>query len=118
MKKPYILIITAVLCLALTGSMSLANDPDIETLKQAVEMHPNDADAQYNFGVAYHKSGMYKEAIESYKQAIRIDPDHANAHYSFAYKTSNDRDSALEQYVILKSLDPELANKLLNRIGE
>ena len=46
------------------------------------------------------KSGMYKEKIEPYKQAIRINPDAADAH------------SALEQYKILKSLDPELANEL------
>ncbi len=54
----------------------------------------------------FQKSGMYKEAIESYMQTIRIDPDDADAH------------SALEQYKILKSLNPELANGLFSSVNE
>ena len=63
---------------------------------------------------------MYEEAIEPYKQAIKINPDSASAYFRLgaAYASSNDRDSAIEQYEILKSLDPELANELFNRIGE
>ncbi len=59
-----------------------------------------------------------EEAIEACKQAIRINPDNAEAHFALgaAYAFLNDRVSALEQYKILKSLDPERANKLFNRI--
>ncbi len=62
----------------------------------------------------------YEEAIESYKQAIRIDPDYADAHSNLglAYHYSNDRNSALEQYKILKELDTELANELFDEINE
>ncbi len=51
-------------------------------------------------------------------QAIRIDPDYALAHYNLglAYHYSNDRDSAIDQYKILKKLDTELANELFNFI--
>ncbi len=52
----------------------------IESFKQAVKINPDDADAHYNLGAAYSKSGKYQEAIESYKQVIRIDPDGALAH--------------------------------------
>jgi len=50
----------------------------------------------------------------------RIDPDNANAHYNLglAYFSLNDRDSALEQYKILKTLDTEMANELLKVINE
>jgi tetratricopeptide (TPR) repeat protein len=41
---------------------------------------------------------MHKEAIESFQQVIRINPDDTDAH------------SALEQYEMLKSIDPKLAN--------
>lgn len=118
MKKPYLLIITAILCLALTGSMSQANDPDIETLKQAVEANPDDADAYYNLGAAYGKLNMHEEAIEAYIQAIRIDPDNAEAHYNLGmlYNLSNDRSSAIKQYKILEKLDSEIANLLFNLI--
>jgi tetratricopeptide (TPR) repeat protein len=62
---------------------------------------------------------MHKEAIEAYKQAIGIEPDSAKAHFGLGYACvlSNDRDSALEQYKMLKSLDPKLANKLFNEIN-
>ena len=56
MKKPYLLIITAILYLVLTGSMSLANDSDAETieaLKQTVIINPENTNAYYNLGVAY-----------------------------------------------------------------
>ncbi|MHC4320997.1 MAG: hypothetical protein ACYST3_01855 [Planctomycetota bacterium] len=48
------------------------------------------------------KSGIYKEKIELYKQAIGINPGDADAL------------AALEQYEVLKSLDPKLANRLFN----
>jgi tetratricopeptide (TPR) repeat protein len=62
--------------------------------------------------------GKWKKAIESYKQVIRIDPDFALAHHNLglASLALNDRDSALEQYEILKNLDTEMANKLFNAI--
>ncbi len=59
---------------------------------------------------------MYKEAIEAFKQSIRIDPDSVQAHYNLgiAYVLFYERDSAVEQYNILKSLDSELADKLFD----
>ncbi len=83
MKKPYLLIITAILYLVLTAGMSLAKNSDAETieaLKQAVKINPDDADAHFNLGAAYFELGMYKETIEAYKQVIRINPDDADAH--------------------------------------
>ncbi len=83
MKKPYLLIITVILCLVLTGSMSLAKDSDVEEIeacRQAARENPDDATAHFNLGVAYLKSGMYKDAIEALKQAIKIAPVYAQAH--------------------------------------
>ena len=63
---------------------------------------------------------MVEKAIESYKQVLRIVPDLADAHYELGlvYVLSNDRDSALEQYKILKKLDTEVANELFDLIYE
>jgi len=55
-----------------------------------------------------------EEEVESYKQVIRINPDDADARFDLgvAYVLLYERNSALEQYDILKNLDSELANKL------
>jgi tetratricopeptide (TPR) repeat protein len=60
----------------------------------------------------------WEESIESYKQATRINPDYADAHccLGLIYVSLNDKDSALEQYKILKRLDSERANQLFNMI--
>jgi tetratricopeptide (TPR) repeat protein len=88
----------------------------IEAYKQAVRTKP-DYD---NLGNAYFKLGHYQDAIEAYKQAIRIKPDDAEAHYllGITYLIIGDKDSALEEYKILKTLDVELAKELFNLINK
>jgi tetratricopeptide (TPR) repeat protein len=90
----------------------------IENYKQAISIEPNNAIAQSNLAGAYEKLGRYEEAIEAYKQAISIKPD-AEAHYNLgvAYYKSGDKDSALKEYEILKTLDMSMANELLKIIN-
>ncbi len=90
----------------------------IMAYKQAIRIDPDYANAHYNLSLTYDKSEMYKESIESCKQAIRTNPDYVNVHYNLGsiYFFLNDRDSAIEQYEILKNLDSELANELFNQI--
>ena len=63
---------------------------------------------------------MYNEAIIAFIQAIRIKPDDADAYFGLgcAYISLHDKDSALEQYKILKNLDSGVANRLLNLINK
>ena len=85
---------------------------EIFDLKHNFEVHNN-------LGIAYGVLGKYKEATEAFKQAIRINPDDTDARLSLgiAYLSLNDRGSAVEQYKILKSLDPKLAKKLFSVIN-
>jgi|GEM_PF-7063152 len=99
-------------------------EKNIDSLKQVIEIDPEDDVAYLNLGNAYYKLERYPEAIESFKQGIRIDPEvtgAALAHYSLGVLylyINNDRGSALEQYKILKDLNKDLANKLFNAIYE
>ena len=71
-----------------------------------------------NLGMNYDELGRHSDAIEAYKQAILIKPDYAEAHLGLGltYLNLGDKSSALVEYKILKYLDTELANKLLNYI--
>jgi len=90
----------------------------IEAYKQTIRINPDDAIAYCNLGFAYDQLGFHEDAREAYIQAIRIDPDYAEAHYSLgvAYLLIKDRDSALNEYKILKELDINLANELFDLI--
>jgi tetratricopeptide (TPR) repeat protein len=48
-----------------------------------------------------------------------LKPDFGRAYYNLAlaYLSLNDRDSALEQYNLLKTIDPDRADKLYNVIN-
>ena len=61
---------------------------------------------------------MYKEAVESYTHAITVKPDYVPAYFNLgiAYIKLSDKASALKVYERLKSLDPQLAERLLNVI--
>ena len=60
----------------------------------------------------------YKESKEAYQQAIRLKPDFAEAHYGLGrtYLMLGDRDGALEEYNVLKTLDPKSAEELLKNM--
>ena len=87
-----------------------------EAIKQLVKLEPNDACKLFALlGLSYCDSGHYEEAVEAYKQAIEIDPDMGPAHYFLAevYLKMGNKDLALKEYEVLKTLEEELASELL-----
>lgn len=62
--------------------------------------------------------GMYNEAKESLNQSIKIEPNNTNARYNFALVCLelHDRNSALQEYKILKGLAPDVADKLSEKL--
>ena len=99
----------------------------IESYKQAIRIDPDLAGAYHNLGHAYRRTGSWKsgdkaleKAVVLYKKLIRINPDNAWAHQNLgrAYFLLNDRDSAIDQYKILKKLDTKRANDLFDLIYE
>ena len=92
----------------------------IKSYKQAVRLDPDFAEAHLYLGRVYNVSFKLKKAIKSFKQAIRLNPNYVDAHFllGVAYIGIKDRDSALEQYRILKRLNSdEKANFLFNGIN-
>jgi tetratricopeptide (TPR) repeat protein len=83
-----------------------------------LRVNPDDAEANCNLGLALAEQGKAQEAITHYIEALRIKPDFAAAHFhlALAYFMIGNRSSALEEHKILKTLNPELANTLSQKI--
>lgn len=94
------------------------NKDAVQAYKKAIRSKTNFADAQFNLGAIYAELGMYKEALEVLKQAVMLEPDYAEAHYNIGlvHLRLKDRPSALERYKVLKTINNNLAGKLLRVI--
>ena len=90
----------------------------IEACKQALRIDPDFTYAYILLSLIYGGLSRYTDAIEACKQALRIDPDNVDAHLSLGliYVKSGDRNSALDEYKILKGLDIDKANELFDLI--
>ena len=91
----------------------------IATTKRAVQIRPSMSGAHRNLGVYYGALGMYKEARVSFKHAVRLEPDNSSARYNHAIVCLelHDKDTAMEEYLILKASSPTIAKKLFKKIG-
>jgi len=86
--------------------------------QRAIKLDSTYVQAYLNLGVVYTEKGMYDQAIEAYKKILRYIPYHTKAYYNlgYVYTLKGDKEKALEQYNQLKSLDPQLAEKLKEAI--
>ena len=93
-------------------------DEAISHFTKALQIKPNYAEAHNNLGIALARRGKIQEAIGHHHEALRIKPNLPEAHYSLglAYLMIGNRDSALEEYRILKTINPDLANTLSQKI--
>ncbi len=92
----------------------------IEVYKYAIQITPDDADVHINLGIAFGRLGMYSQAITVLKRATELETHNAEAHYNlgFAYLLTENSNSALAEYNILKNLNTILANKLIEEIDQ
>jgi len=84
----------------------------------AVEADPEMEEAWIGAGVAHFHSGAYDDAERSFAGAVELSPDNARAVYGLGLSRlyKGDADGAVAQYVILKTLDRDLANDLYARV--
>ena len=88
--------------------------------RKTTELSPSFAQGYLGLGVTYNILGMNAEAVKALKKAVLINPRFAQAHYSLAlcHLWNGDQVSALEEYEILKGLDPNLAEQLMLLINK
>lgn len=78
-------------------------------------LHP---DMYYYLGNSYYYLDQVQEAIGAYQEAIKLRPNFAQPHLNLglAYAVVGDKKAALDEYTILRSIDPKRAEKLFNVI--
>ncbi|MFQ6082465.1 MAG: tetratricopeptide repeat protein [Candidatus Aminicenantia bacterium] len=86
----------------------------IQAFNKFLELQPDNPDGYYNLGAAYLQLKQYEAALKPLQRAAELNPNFTLAHYNLAitYFVLKDRFSANEQYKILRTLDPVLAEKL------
>ena len=92
----------------------------VDAFRQAIKIDPRNIEAYCNLGTVYGQLGRYTEAIDTLRQAAQLRPDFAEVHYGLcvAYLMSGDKNSAVKEHEILKTLDPQKANTLLNLMSK
>jgi hypothetical protein len=88
------------------------------SFREAIRKDPRYANGYFQIGYCNAQLGRYSEAIEAYKQAVLIKPGFVLAHFflGLTYLDLRDKNLAMSEYRILKDLDRDYANDLLNMI--
>ena len=89
-------------------------DLSIESCKKALALNPSYPYSYFEIGLVYASKEEYRKAVKCFKKAISLKPDYISAHYNLGviYVVLKDKNSAMEEYNILKKLDKKTANKL------
>jgi hypothetical protein len=90
----------------------------VDAYKNAIRTNPAIPSVYNKLGAAYIILGEYPLALDAFKQSISIDPRNPDTHFNLgvACILAGDKNGALEQYIVLKELDNDRAEKLLNLI--
>lgn len=88
--------------------------------KKTIELSPTFAQGYLGLGITYNILGFNVEAMKALKKAVLINPRYAQARHALAlcHLRNGDRASALEEYEILRGLDPDLADQLILLINK
>ena len=86
--------------------------------KRTIELSPSFAQGYLGLGITYDILGFNDKAMEALKKAVLINPGFAQARHALAlcYLRNGDRASALAEYEILRGLNPDLAEQLIQLI--
>lgn len=101
---------------ALLGDYSRA----VPSLKKSVLLNPKLAIAYANLAEVCYRAERYHDAVEAYTSLLALWPNNPNALYKLglAHVSLNEVGKAQAEYLSLKIVDPELADKLLQAINQ
>ena len=94
----------------LATTLSLLNRPReaVEALREACRLNPNDADSQYQLGLAWNEAGDVAQARRELEKAVKLNPRHAAAWYNLglAQNALGQPEAAIESLLRGESAEP------------
>jgi len=68
----------------------------------------------------YSRQGRHQEAIDLFRKVLEVEPRHVYANHALGvmYTVIGNKTGAMQQYYILKDLNPDLAASLLRSISQ
>lgn len=90
-------------------------EPGVDAYKKAIELKPKDVRAHIQLGIAYDYLRRFKESAAVYEQVLKLDFDNESARYwlILSYMSQRKKTAALEQYEILRKINPDMAAELV-----
>jgi cytochrome c-type biogenesis protein CcmH/NrfG len=100
------------------GHPPITTEADFETLKQAVERAPQNAQLIVNLANKYYDAGRYEEAIRYYQRALPLDPKNVSVltDMGTAHFYSGKPDEAIGLYNRSLAIDPSHVQSLHNLV--
>ncbi len=88
----------------------------LDALRKSIELRPNNAQAQYNFGIALREQGKYTEAWQAFRKAFSLDPENTEIGNSLAHIciSLQKQDEAIDTFQKLLLIRPEHPETLVN----
>lgn len=92
----------------------------IDSLKKSIELNPQLPLGYSNLAEVCFRSERFREAAEAYQALLDLWPENGSALYKLGltHLFLNDAQKAQGEYLLLKIVDPELAEQLLEAITE
>jgi tetratricopeptide (TPR) repeat protein len=77
-------------------------------------MKPTFTLGHYDLAIAYMKINKHQQALDEFKRVVELEPRHidANLKIGIEYLNLGNKDAAIQQYYVLKNIDPEQAQQL------
>jgi len=90
----------------------------VRSLERAKQIDQNNVEIRFNLGYAYSREKRFRDAITEIEKAVSLDPrdEDSQLFLGSLYLAANAKESALMQYARLKTLNPQLAEKLYQAI--
>lgn len=93
-------------------------DDALANFLAASKARPDSAEAYAGMGASYYMLNKFSEAQQAFHQAIALNPESSAVHFNLAVTCLHEkaRSCALEQYNVLKTLSPDLSDKLFGNL--